>query len=322
MSTDLLDFGWQRPHIAESTVLSASSNLTYYGQFGTAPGMLRSPGGIGFSNDGLRLIVADSNNNRLQVFGAADGVNLTYQTNYGTAGSGAGNYSYPMDVKCHPTTSHVFAADNGNHRIHVLTLTVDTLSSVGYYGTQGTGAGQFKNPLGVAVSSDGTRLAVADFGNYRIQIFGIGVDGTLTHQVSFGGVNGYANGEFYGPRCVAFNPDGSRLAVAEDARVRWLRVDGNTVTNITDFSFIGGGYGRGVEISKDGSLMIVADNANHRIMLAHISDDKLTRIAAVGYRYLATATYGELFSPYGVALHTDGVHVAICDSGNNRIVTF
>jgi len=320
MSTDLLDFGWQRPHITESTVLSASSNLTYYGQFGATPGMFYSTNGICFSNNGLRLIVADANNNRLQVFSVTEGVNLTYQTNYGTAGSGAGNYSYPMSVACHPTTSHVFVADNGNNRIHVLTLTVDTLSSVGYYGSYGSDVGQFKSPTGVAVSGDGARLAVSDFSNYRVQIFGIGVDGTLTPEASFG-VQGYANGQFYGPRGVAFSKDGSRLAVAEDTRVRWLRVDGNILTNITDFAFPGGGSGTGVDISRDGSLMIVSDTSNHRVLLVRISNDKLTRIAGIGSKYLATATYGELSNPIGVALHPDGVHIAISDDGNKRIVT-
>jgi len=320
MGTNLLNSKWQRRRVSEATVLSTTFDLYYYGQTGTLPGKFSNPGGIGFTANGLRLLVADNSNGRVQVFGVTDGVSLTYLSSYGTVGTGDGKYTNPMDVKCHPTTSHVFVADTGNHRIHILKLTGDTLSSVEYFGSQGSGNGQFNSILGIAISRDGTRLAVAEYNNYRIQIFGID-DGTLTHQVSFGGVNGYANGEFYGPRCVAFNHDGTRLAVSEDARVRWLRVDGNTVTNITDFGFVGGGYGRGVQISEDGKLMIIADSGNHRVMFAHIANDKLTRIASIGSGNFVNTTGGELSSPYGAALHPDGVHVAIGDSGNNRIIT-
>jgi len=325
MSTNLQNYGWQRPHVTEATVLTASVNLTYYGGVrGAAPGDFDTPLGAGFSNDGLRLIVSDGNNTRLQVFGVADGRNLTYLSSYGSLGSGNGNFAGPSGpgcVACHPTTSRVYVADFYNHRLHILQLAGDVLSNVGYYGSFGTGNGQFKNPFGVAVSRDGTRLAVGEYINYRVQIFGISGD-TLTHQATFGGVQGYANGEFYGPFGVAFNGDGTRLAVAENGRVRWLRVDGNTVTNITDFTFIGGGAGRGVDISKDGRHMAVADNSsNSRVMLARIADDKFTRIAAIGSRYLATNTYGELNTPVAAVFHPDGVHMLIVDTGNHRIVT-
>jgi DNA-binding beta-propeller fold protein YncE len=63
----------------------------------------------------------------------------------------------------------LYIADGNNHRIVVLTLTGDPVFT---FGSPGTGPGRFSSPRGVSVDpTDGT-IAVADFGNDRIALWG------------------------------------------------------------------------------------------------------------------------------------------------------
>ena len=87
------------------------------------------------------------------------------------------------------------------------------LLNIVYYGSAGSGNGQFSNPFGIAFSPDGARFAVADYSNNRIQIFGLSGN-TVTHQVSYGS-SGSGNGQFSNPAGIAFTPDGLRFAVTD-----------------------------------------------------------------------------------------------------------
>lgn len=61
----------------------------------------------------------------------------------------------------------VIVSDWGNHRVQVFNLEGKFLSQMG---KQGTGPGEFKRPLGVAVDEKGN-IAIVDEGNNRLQIF-------------------------------------------------------------------------------------------------------------------------------------------------------
>jgi NHL repeat len=68
---------------------------------------------------------------------------------WGSSGSGAGQFSSPMDVSVAPN-GNVYVADPGNHRVQYFT---ENGSYLGQWGSYGTGPGQFDNDLhGVAVS--------------------------------------------------------------------------------------------------------------------------------------------------------------------------
>ncbi len=58
-------------------------------------------------------------------------------------------------------------ADESNHRLQVIRLSDSACLST--IGSKGSGAGQFKEPWGVAFDSAG-RIVVADMGNHRVQV--------------------------------------------------------------------------------------------------------------------------------------------------------
>src|SRR5689334_12214624 len=85
---------------------------------------------------------------------------------WGTSGSGAGQFSSPIDVAV-DADSNVYVTEAGNHRIQKFN------AAGGYvrqWGTQGSGDGQFQFPLGIAIGTDGL-VYVADVQTSRVQKF-------------------------------------------------------------------------------------------------------------------------------------------------------
>ena len=67
-------------------------------------------------------------------------------------------------------------------------------------GSEGTGAGEFKCPIGIALDDTGN-IIVADWDNHRLQVLRY-ADGSHVRTI---GCMGSAPGEFNGPRAVAID---------------------------------------------------------------------------------------------------------------------
>lgn len=137
------------------------------GSSGSGPGELFGPAQVSLTPTGF-LYVGDSLNQRIQKWGPDD----TYRCSYGSAGSGPGQFSRPQ-MAVEDAEGNLFVSDTGNHRVQKLDADGNVLAILGRNGgdgTAGNGAGQFREPFGLALSSDGT-LYVSEVGNLRVQKF-------------------------------------------------------------------------------------------------------------------------------------------------------
>jgi len=89
-----------------------------------------------------------------------------YITQWGSQGSGDGQFSYPSGIAT-DAAGNVYVADSDNHRIQKFTGAGVYLTQ---WGSQGSGGGQFRGPTGVATDVAGD-VYVADLQNHRIQKF-------------------------------------------------------------------------------------------------------------------------------------------------------
>jgi uncharacterized repeat protein (TIGR01451 family) len=146
------------------------------GSLGAGDGEFRYPGGVAVDAGG-RIYVADTGNNRLQVFDAAGQFLFKIGRNGGdgTPGSGPGEFNEGglQDVAV-DATGRIYVLDAApvsylpdNHRIQVFSASGAFLHQ---FGDSGVAPGAFRSPRGLAVDSDG-HVVVADSGNNRVQVF-------------------------------------------------------------------------------------------------------------------------------------------------------
>ena len=179
-------------------------------------------------------------------------------------------------------------------------------------GRPGNGAGELREPRGLAFDDDGN-LLVADTGNHRIQRFEAGSGRSL--DVWGGPDPGDEPGRFRSPSDVAVGPDGS-IYVADtwNHRIQKLAPDGTVVLEWReqDPGFWGP---RAIEVSSTG-LVFVADTGNKRV-LAYDPDGR-QRLVFGG----EGADPGQFVEPVGLALDEEAGRLFVADTGNRRVQTF
>lgn len=130
--------------------------LLSFGTFGTKPGQFQRPSGVAW-HDG-KIYAADAFNNRIQVF-TDDGKFVEVLD----AKEHALGLRLPYDIKV-GTDQALYVIEYGGGRISKISLDGKLL---GRFGKQGSGAGEFATPWGLAVDAKGN-VYVADTGNRRI----------------------------------------------------------------------------------------------------------------------------------------------------------
>ncbi len=186
--------------------------ITSWGHGGSQLGQFRffssqnptQPPGGGIAVAGNYVYVADSGNDRIERF------NLQGEeaTQWGSYGSGPGQFSYPRGVAANE--SEVIVSDDTNHRLEKFSPSGAFEGSVG---SHGSGPGQFGYPYGVALDAAGD-VYIADDINHRVV--------KLTPQLAFAGAwGGFGSkaGQLAFPRALASDPSGNTY-VADTANDR------------------------------------------------------------------------------------------------------
>jgi DNA-binding beta-propeller fold protein YncE len=132
------------------------------GRKGSGKGQFNySYGGLCVSPDGNSVLVADSNNNRVQQVRIKDGSWVRFV--------GEGVLNGPEFVDCNADVIAVSETDD--HRISVLSWSDGSVRA--QFGRQGSGPGQLNYPRGVRLLADGRGFVVADSNNHRLCVFAL-----------------------------------------------------------------------------------------------------------------------------------------------------
>jgi RHS repeat-associated protein len=173
------------------------------GTSGSESGEFKEPAGITTSSAGIW--VADSGNNRVQVFLLS---NDKYSSKFGTAGSGSGQFSKPQGVALYKVAGfeYEFVTDTGNNRVEEFQgPTYQT-----QVGTAGTGNGQFSSPVGIYLNARETAIFVVDKGNNRVERFRVFAEEKPTYESQYGTHGTGYFGQFSGPEWIVESTSGQQ----------------------------------------------------------------------------------------------------------------
>ncbi|TNN63530.1 Tripartite motif-containing protein 3 [Liparis tanakae] len=259
------------------------------GSRGREKGEFTNLQGISASRNG-RVVVADSNNQCIQVF-SNDG---TFKMRFGLRGRSPGQLQRPTGVTV-DMNGDIVVADYDNRWVSIF-------SSDGKFKNK-IGAGRLMGPKGVAVDKNGHIITVD---NKACCVFIFQSNGKLVTK--FGG-RGTADRQFAGPHFVAVN-NKNEIIVTDfhNHSVKVYNADGEFLFK---FGSHGEGNGQfnaptGVAVDANGNI-IVADWGNSRIQVFDSAGSFLS--------YINTSA-DPLYGPQGLALTSEG-HVAVADSGNH-----
>lgn len=234
---------------------------------------------------------------------ASDG---SFLSEWGTSGSGAGQFSHPHGVGIGPS-GDIFVAETGNNRVQRFTSDGVFVTT---WGSFGTGEGQFQHTHGLAVDDQGN-VFVVDRNQNRVQKF----SGTGAFIMSFG-TTGTGDGEFTGTNGVAIDAAGNVFVGDSSPRIQKFTNDG---VFIMSWGSAGTGDGqfnfpRRLSTGDEGNVF-VADRNLHRMQMFTGDGTFLAKWGMPGN------AAGEFSSPYSLRA---GPHdtVYVSDSSNFRVQKF
>jgi len=275
------------------------------------------PEGVGV--DANYIYVADSNNQRVQVFDRNSLIYSGISIGAGSWGTDNNHFNHPTDVAV-DAVGNIYVADNWNKRVQQFN------SSRVYqrtYGTTGvsyvTDGYHYYFPKGVAVGQDGSIHIVEERGHRLVKL---DANGTPQWTVGQPGQNGNDNNHFAGPQDVAVDTQG-RVYVTENwdvNRVQIFNGDG------TYYATLGAGSGTGPNqfqspegITVDSTGMIyVADRDNHRVQ---IFNSARAYVATLGQTGVSGNDNSHFNRPIDIAVDGNGV-IYVADEGNDRVQVF
>jgi Bacterial Ig-like domain (group 3) len=263
---------------------------------------------------------------------AAQAVTVSYLSQFGSQGSGPGQFVEPSDVAFDPVTGDVYVTDSDND-------VVDVFDSSGNYLSQfagPSGANGAFVPSSIAVDPGTGDLYVVDADNEQIDKF----DSSGTFLLSWNGpLFGYlpywvavdpATGDVYvtlydGNSVVKFDPSGNFLLTWG-----WGVTDGAEQLETCTASCQGGYEGTGngefefpTTIAVDPSTrdVYVADTSG-RVQKFDSSGDYLTQFGSLGYGS-GDGQFGnnseEIYGPTGMTVDPGTGDIYAVDGGNNRV---
>ena len=300
-------------------------NTTQFGSFGSGNGQFRLPWAIAYTTTlgQSRILVTDLYDDRVESFKENNPASYEYFTQFGSEGTGAGQFTEPMGIAISPGGSPVVWVVNGGagaQRVEGFKERSGTaeFQYVGQLGIQGTGEGQLVCPDGIAIdqsphNGEAAAIWIADSCNNRI--VGFSANGKFVQQL---GSTGSGNGQLNGPKGVAVDAAGDVwVADTRNNRVEEFKREyiGHYAYQ-TQFGAEGSANGQfehpqGIAVDSNRDIW-VADTENHRVQEFSETGHFIQELGSLG------SGQGQLQLPWSVTTDSAG-NVYVVDVGNERV---
>lgn len=305
------------PYVAR--VVTAVRQIGVAGAAGKGPGQFSFPRAVAVDGQG-RIYVADSGNNRVQVFNADGsflrqfGSTCKLDTREGCQGDGRGQFNEPWGIAV-DGDGNVYVADTWNHRVQKFDKDGNFVAMWGVFESTDGELGKpfaFYGPRQVIVGQDG-KIYVMDTGNKRVQAFN--PDGSFFTQFGGGGV---VEGRFDEPTGIAQDATGAwYIADAWNRRIQKFGVNNEYVAQWSVFGWASNSVVNKPQMAADRlrGIIYATDPENYRVLA--FGADGAARFAFGGYGNDAQS----FILPTGIAVGPDG-RIYVADGDGHRIMIF
>jgi DNA-binding beta-propeller fold protein YncE len=208
-----------------------AGNVSGYQDGDAGDAFFNSPADVAVAPDGLSVLIADRDNNRIRkldmqtrIVSTVCGGTIAWDQD------GVGTNAYfdkPTGIVITPDGTRALVADRDNNKIRSINLAtrvVTTLSGSGTYGyvDSVSNAARFASPLKIILTSDGAHVLVTDQDNHKIRKVSLSTGYATTLA---GSSEGYENGDstaakFSAPAAITLTPDGGTAIVGDSANLR------------------------------------------------------------------------------------------------------
>jgi sugar lactone lactonase YvrE len=275
----ICDTGNDRVEVLNAQTLATVAIIGVTGVAGSDNAHFSDPIGVAFDGATNRIFVADTGNNRIQVFNAASfayvetiGAQLTSD---GRLVAAAGNTAFaaPGGLHVDSAAGRLYVADTGNQRVQIFeTATLAYVGTLGTSGVSGSDNAHFNAPKDVVVNTAAGEILVADSGNSRVQRFDAV---TFAYKGTIGGPGlNVGDSDYLGaPNAVAFDPLSNLVLIADSTEERVEVFDALSYTYVLTLGTTGSaGSSNSQFFGPDG---VVVDTVHERIFVADQRNNRL-----------------------------------------------
>src|SRR5580704_3391403 len=226
---------------------------------------------------------------------------------FGKRGGGPDGMNYDRAIAYDPNDQTIYVADTDNQSVKKYDLKGNFICQVGVFGT---GLGQFNEPQGIDVGSDGT-VYVADSLNQRVQVL---APNSCTAVSAFGIKGTNPDGDFEFLRSVEVDPTDGSLWTADQTLgvVEHFTSTGTWLSSFGSSGSAGNQFNQPSDIVLDGNYVLVSDTATNDIKIWTKQGQFVEAYGGFG------TALGDFAGPYGMAFAPDG-NLYVMEQQNDRI---
>ncbi len=286
----------------------AGKFLTTFGLYGSGNGRFNEPLDVALNSTGA-LYAVDFGNYRVQKWLPPEtgGGHMAYSTQFGSYGSGEGQFYYPVGV-AFDGHGNVWADDENNHRVEEFSAQGKFIAA---YGSYGTGNGEFGHPTGIDVNQSTGDVYIADCEDNRIQELSSKGEFIRTF-----GKYGTKSGELDCPNGLKIDSSGNVwVADTKNNRVEEFSSSGSFIATYGSEGSGNGQFKEPTGLTIAGGNVYVVDTGNTRVQELSTSGAYIRQFGSQG------SGGGEFWNPNGIAANSAG-DLYVVDIGDSRIEEF
>ncbi|WP_172842055.1 NHL repeat-containing protein [Bradyrhizobium lablabi] len=219
----VVDGGNERVQIYDAKSLAYVATIGEPNVVGIDNAHFNRPASVKINPVAGQIYVADSFNERIQIF---DAKSFRYVATLGTTrvpGTDANQLIQPSDAEYNPLTNQIMIADRLNERVMLYdATTLKPLSQLGETGIPAYEAGDnahFYAPTAIAFDAANKVVLIVDSGNHRVQIYHA-QNYKFFRTLGKAGEDGTDNKHFATPKGVSADPAHSRIFVVDSGNSR------------------------------------------------------------------------------------------------------